>query len=663
MAAVDSMTTRLAREREEDDRVRRGGGSFGRSPKPPRAGPVDGERLHATLANVPHGLCMFDVDRRLVLSNSRYAEMYRLPAELLVPGTSLATIVAYRTRIGNAPANFPGYVTHDGIAFNQEGNSLFEFMLQDGRTIRINHLALEDGGYIATHEDVTEAVRSEARFHSIFDAVSEGIFILDAATACFTGANQAGCAMLGYLPGELIGRDVEVLASGAGAYTRDALVERIKRAITSGQPQRFDWQSRATDGRAFPVQIAMRFAAIGGDDVVLAIVRDLTEREAIEAQLRQSQKMEAIGQLTGGMAHDFNNLLSIIIGNLDFLAERMPVQPELQDLLKEALDAALQGADLTKRLLAFARVQPLQPKRLDINELIHRISRLLRRTLGESIEIVVDRGDGVWPVHVDPAQLEASLVNIANNARDAMPKGGVLTIATTNRILGEDYAAAHPGVTAGNYAMIKISDSGAGIPPENLGRIFEPFFTTKELGKGTGLGLSMVFGFIEQSGGHISVYSEVDVGTTFRLYLPPAPGAADTTRPQAVTPAERGGRETILAVEDNSGLRRILAGQLKELGYRLLEAEDGPTALRILDAEPVHLLLSDVVMPGGLSGYDLARVALARWPAMKVVLTSGFPETKLNSNGSNGPPTNLRLLVKPYRKAELARVLREALDG
>jgi len=407
----------------------------------------------------------------------------------------------------------------------------------------------------------------------------------------------------------------------------------------------------------------MRFAAVGGERLVLAIVRDLTEREAIEAQLRQAQKMEAIGQLTGGMAHDFNNLLSIIIGNLDFLAERLPPRPELHDLLKEALDAALQGADLTQRLLAFARLQPLQPKRIDLNDLTYRISRLLRRTLGESIEIVLDRGDRVWPVLVDPAQLEAGLVNIANNARDAMPNGGVLTITTSNRILDDDYAASHPGVIAGNYAMIEISDSGSGIPPEILGRIFEPFFTTKELGKGTGLGLSMVFGFIKQSGGHISVYSEVGVGTTFRLYLPPAAGTIDAARPHVVTPAEPRGRETVLAVEDNGGLRRILLGQLKELGYRVLEAEDGPTALRILEAEPVDLLFSDVVMPGGLSGYDLARTALARWPAMKVVLTSGFPETKLNGNGNNGLPTNLRLLVKPYRKAELARILRDALDG
>jgi nitrogen-specific signal transduction histidine kinase/CheY-like chemotaxis protein len=407
----------------------------------------------------------------------------------------------------------------------------------------------------------------------------------------------------------------------------------------------------------------MRYASIGGDEVVLAIVRDLSERDAIETQLRQAQKMEAIGQLTGGMAHDFNNLLSIIIGNLDFLAERLPPRPDLHELLKEALDAALQGADLNQRLLAFARLQPLQPKEVDINELTHRISRLLRRTLGESIEITLDRGDGIWPVLVDPAQLEASLVNIANNARDAMPSGGVLTIATTNRFLDEDYAAAHPGVVPGSYAMIEISDSGTGIAPEILGHIFEPFFTTKELGKGTGLGLSMVFGFIKQSGGHISVYSEVGVGTTFRLYLPPAAGAAETAGSEVITPAEPRGRETILAVEDNAGLRRILASQLKELGYRLLEAEDGPAALRILEAEQVDLLFTDVVMPGGLSGYDLARTALARWPAMKVVLTSGFPEVKLNGNGGNGPPTNLRLLVKPYRKAELARILREALDG
>jgi len=355
MSALDTPTAHLRHAHAATDGAKAPSTSSELDQQAP-ARHVEDERLGAALANVPHGLCMFDADKRLLLSNSRYGEMYSLPPELLLPGTPLARIVAYREQIGNAPVNFPGYATHDGIHFKKEGNSLFEFMLQDGRAIRVNHLVLKDGGYVATHEDVTDAVRSEARFRSIFDAVSEGIFILDAATGTFIDVNAPGCSMLGYTAEELIGKDVLALSSNIAPYTQQGIVEWIKKAAATGQPQRFDWQSKTKEGRIFPVQISMRFASIGGDEVVLAIVRDLSEREVIEAQLRQAQKMEAIGQLTGGMAHDFNNLLSIIIGNLDFLAERLPARPGLEEPVKEALDAALQGADLTQRLLAFARL-------------------------------------------------------------------------------------------------------------------------------------------------------------------------------------------------------------------------------------------------------------------------------------------------------------------
>src|SRR5258708_15289243 len=395
------MSALLRRPRAANDRVKSPNASSGLDQQAP-ARHIEEERLDAALANVPHGLCMFDADRRLLVCNSRYGEMYRLPPDLVLPGTPLAKIVAYRAQISNAPVNFPGYATHDGIDFSKEGNSLFEFRVQDGRTIRVNHLALKDGGYVATHEDVSAAVRNEARFRSIFDAVSEGIFILDAANATFIEVNKPGCLMLGYSAEELVGKDVQALSSEIAPYTRPGMVEWIEKAAATGQPQRFDWQSKTKDGRIFPVQISMRFAAIRGDEVVLAIVRDLTEREVIEAQLRQAQKMEAIGQLTGGMAHDFNNLLSIIIGNLDFLAERLPARPGLEEPVKEALDAALQGADLTKRLLAFARLQPRQPQRINLNELVLRMSKLLRRTLVGNIEITLDR-DGVWPVVADPA--------------------------------------------------------------------------------------------------------------------------------------------------------------------------------------------------------------------------------------------------------------------
>ena len=389
----------------------------------------------------------------------------------------------------------------------------------------------------------------------------------------------------------------------------------------------------------------------------------IAREHEIEAQLRQAQKMEAIGNLTGGMAHDFNNLLGVIIGNLDLLRSRRKggavVDPEIEQLSGEALDAALRGADLTKRLLAFARRQPLQPQRIDINEHVSEISKLVRRTLGDDIEIRLDLRADVWPVVADPAQLESTLVNIINNARDAMPKGGMLTIATSNRNLDEDYVSLHPELAPGSYVLIELNDTGTGIPPDVLSRIFEPFFTTKEQGKGTGLGLSMVFGFMKQSGGHINVYSETGHGTTFRLYLPRAANRA--AAPVVTTTSAPVGNETVLAVEDNEGLRRIAVRQLSDLGYRVIEAQDGASALRILESDQVDLLFTDVVMPGGWNGYTLAKHALMRWPALKILLTSGFAETK--RNGNDEAAEKMRLLTKPYRKDDLARAVREILDA
>jgi len=391
-----------------------------------------------------------------------------------------------------------------------------------------------------------------------------------------------------------------------------------------------------------------------------ALTSEISERKQAETHLVQAQKMEAIGNLTGGMAHDFNNLLGIIIGNLDLLRDRQSGDPDAHELTGEALDAALRGADLTRRLLAFARRQPLQPERADVNELIAGIVKLLERTLGEQIQITLDLNPDTWPVVVDPAQLESSLTNLATNARDAMPGGGQLIIGTGNRSLDADYASQHAEVQPGDYALIEVSDSGAGMAPEVATRIFEPFYTTKEPGKGTGLGLSMVFGFIKQSGGHINVYSEVGIGTIFRLYLRRADAGADAAG--AVLPAAppRGSGETVLAVEDNASLRRVVVRQLTELGYRVLEAEDVQTALRVLESEPVDLLFTDIVLPGGTSGYELARTALSRWPAIKIVLTSGFPEQKI-AGDANAP--NLRLLSKPYRRDELGRILRDVLDS
>jgi nitrogen-specific signal transduction histidine kinase/ActR/RegA family two-component response regulator len=411
------------------------------------------------------------------------------------------------------------------------------------------------------------------------------------------------------------------------------------------------------------MELAVGASPEAGKHAFVGIVRDVTERREMETQreqFRQSQKMEAVGQLTGGLAHDFNNLLAIIIGNLDMLREIRSEDRLTDELVRDALDSALRGADLTRRLLAFARRQPLQPERVDINEVIGAIVRLLARTLGENITIEMSLSPNVWPVQIDRAQFEAVIANLATNARDAMPRGGALLIDTRNGRLDAAYAAAHTDVTPGDYVVVEVSDSGTGMPSDILLRIFEPFFTTKEQGRGTGLGLSMVFGFMKQSGGHITVYSEPGKGTTFRLYLPRMQDTAAAQEDRSEVPASRGGNETILVVEDNAGLRRIVVRQLNEAGYRVLEAPDAEAAMTIIDSpEPIHLLLTDVVMPGAMDGRDLARVATARRPSLRTLLTSGFPDARWGGSASRA---GNRLLSKPYRKEELRRAVREVLD-
>ncbi len=390
---------------------------------------------------------------------------------------------------------------------------------------------------------------------------------------------------------------------------------------------------------------------------------EIAERQKAEAQLHQSQKMEALGQLTGGLAHDFNNHLGIIIGNLDLLGDGSTLTADQKELVDEALAASFNGAELTQRLLAFARRQPLRPARIDVNKLIEDIIRLLRRTLGERVEISLNLDPEIPPITADPSQLETAIANLANNARDAMPKGGRLTITTGVRYLDAEYATEHAEVAPGGYVLIEVSDTGTGMPPEVIARVFEPFFTTKEPGKGTGLGLSMVFGFMKQSDGHINVYSEPGRGTTFRLYLRPDEALVEDAEAAAADSGQLvGAGERILVVEDNVKLRAVLVRQLNELGYAVSAAENGAVALALLDGgDEIDLLLSDVVMPGKIDGYQLARAFVERRPGTRVLLISGFPGSRLAEIDELG--IGFRLLDKPYRKRDLARVLREVLTG
>ncbi len=518
-------------------------------------------------------------------------------------------------------------------------------------------------------EIARRAEQAERTLRDAIESVPAGIVICDAADRiALTNQDVRGrfpeCSAL--LSGNCTFEEFTRAAVAAGIYP-DAtgneeawLAERMRRhraaAGATEDAQRGGRWVLATERRMSDGGVAI----IGVDVTPLKSAQEALI--ATQKQLVQAQKMEAIGNLTGGMAHDFNNLLGVIIGNADLLREGLKAQPEMNELVTDVLEAALRGAELTARLLAFARRQPLRPERIEVNKLVSDITKLLQRTLGEHIEISLDLAPNLWLTEVDPAQLESAITNLATNARDAMHKGGRLMIATRNAHLDADYADQHLETKPGDYVMVEVSDTGSGIPPELVGRIFEPFFTTKEQGKGTGLGLSMVFGFIRQSGGHINVYSEPGVGTTFRLYLPRDAHEGVAAPAQAAPLSTEGGGETILVVEDNAKLLATVVKQLAGLGYRLLTAEGPAAAMAIIEnGGPIDLLLSDVIMPGGMSGLELARSAVSRRPDLKVLLTSGFPDTRFGDDSNR--KLDWPLLSKPYRKEELARAVRATLDG
>jgi signal transduction histidine kinase len=400
--------------------------------------------------------------------------------------------------------------------------------------------------------------------------------------------------------------------------------------------------------------------------LVPAIQRELREaevrreRRSAEEQLHRAQRMEAIGQLTGGLAHDFNNLLAIIVGNLDMILEEFELPPPAKRLADAALRAGLRGADLTRHLLAFARRQSLEARVFDVNELVRGMAELLRRTLGEQIDMRMVLAEDLPPVLADAAQLESACLNLAINARDAMPNGGKLVIETENVVLDGEYTARNADVTPGSYVALAVSDSGTGIPSDILDKVFEPFFTTKTGERGTGLGLSMVYGFAKQTGGHVRIYSEVGHGTTVRLYLPvarsgdrPSIEEAPEELPAPALPA------VVLVVEDNPDVRSVTVAQLSSLGYSPIEADSAAAALAILESsQPVDLLFTDIIMPGGMSGIDLAAAAEKIRPGLKVLYASGFPGASMEDRFA---AIRNALLIKPFRRTDLGRKIRDIM--
>jgi PAS domain S-box-containing protein len=498
-----------------------------------------------------------------------------------------------------------------------------------------------------------------ARLKTLLDSSPLPIFSLDAAGRVATW-NAAAERIFGYAAADAIGQTFAALPENAG--NAFATVHQRVMAGERVQDLQMRWVHR--DGRALDVAHSgapVRDTGEQGPGAVY-ISEDVTEPRKLERQLAQSQKMEAVGQLTGGVAHDFNNILTVITGTIEILAEGVADRPDLAAITQLIDEAAARGAGLTSQLLAFARKQPLQPHETDINALMVEAASLLRPTLGEQIEIESMLEDAAWPALVDRSQLVTAVLNLAINARDAMPGGGKLTLETGNVMFDDAYAEQNAEAQPGPYVMVAVSDTGTGIPAALRDKVFEPFFTTKEVGKGTGLGLSMVYGFVKQSGGHVKIYSEEGFGTTIKLYLPRAAGEAKPVAEAAPTAPRATGHESILVVEDDRMVRDYVVGQLRSLGYAATAASNAAEALKILDggAAP-DLLFTDVIMPGGVDGRQLADQARRRRPSLKVLFTSGYTQTAIVHHGRLDP--GVLLLAKPYRKIDLARKIRTALDG
>src|SRR3989454_2815827 len=388
--------------------------------------------------------------------------------------------------------------------------------------------------------------------------------------------------------------------------------------------------------------------------------QEKAERKQLEQQLRQAQKMEAIGQLTGGIAHDFNNMLTVILGYSELLLKSLPTDAPLRDDVEQVKEAGERASLLTKQLLAFSRKQVLQPKVLDLNTVLTNMDRMLQRLIGEDIALVAVPAPGLWHVYADPSQIEQVMMNLAVNARDAMPNGGKLTIETANVQLDDAYAHQHGPVQPGSYVMLAVSDTGCGMDRETQARIFEPFFTTKEPGKGTGLGLSTVYGIVKQSGGYVWVYSEVGRGTAFKIYLPRGEGAVETVEPGVAPARTVRGSEMILLVEDDRAVRVLARSTLQAHGYTVLEAHHGKHALQVYEqhAGPIHLLVTDVVMPE-MSGRELADRLKPSRPNMKVLFMSGYTDKAIVHHGELDP--GAAFLQKPFTPDALARKVREVL--
>ena len=497
-----------------------------------------------------------------------------------------------------------------------------------------------------------ELARSESELRGVLDAALDAMVILDE-DGRFVDANPAAETLFGRARQAIVGRRFSEV------FPSDPHLEGHWQSFRLGGRRGGEFALTRPDGTVRDVDY--RASAEFRPDRHLVVLRDVTEQRQLEALLRHSQKMEAVGRLAGGVAHDFNNMLSVITGHVEYLLKGMAEKDPLRRNAGEVLAAARRATGLTRQLLAFSRKQVLQPRALDLNEVVLGLESMLRRMIREDVELAT-RLDARRPVLADPGQLEQAVLNLAVNARDAMPSGGRLTIETRDVELDEAYARQRADVRAGPYVLLALSDTGHGMTPEVIARIFEPFFTTKEPGRGTGLGLASVYGAIKQTGGHVAVYSEPGRGTTFKLYLPPSPAAVPVPAPVVPKPVPVGGSETILLVEDEDALRGLAKEVLEDAGYRVLAAGNGLEALQLAQghAGTIHLLLTDVVMPG-MGGPELAHGVVGARPEARVLYVSGYADSAIVRHGAL--QEGVAFLHKPFSAEALTRKVREILDA
>lgn len=519
-------------------------------------------------------------------------------------------------------------------------------------------------GYIGSCVDITDHRQaqtafqeSEERFRALIENASDLITVIDR-NAFIRFQSPAVIRMLGYTPEIMTGQN-------ALAYVHPDDIEEVTAAINRvvaqiGVSVSVEYRFRHADGSWRILQsVGRTLPAQTEDGFVVVNSRDLTESRKLEEQFHQAQKMEAVGQLAGGVAHDFNNLLSVIAGYSELINLRLEPGDPLKEPISEILQASRRAAALTRQLLTFSRQQVLELKVLDLNAVVADTEKMLQRLIGEDVRLTTTLSPDIHSVRIDPGQLGQVILNLAVNARDAMPRGGQLTIETRNVALDEHYARLHPETTPGNYVQLSVSDTGAGMPVEVQARIFEPFFTTKGVGRGTGLGLSVVHGIVKQAGGQIGVYSELGIGTTLKIYLPAVPDRASKTSPAEPERLASGG-EIILLVEDDDSVRRLTAKALEYLGYTVLKAASGQEALTLAEEQGgvIDLLLTDVVMPE-ISGNQLASMLVERYPRLKVLYQSGYTDDAVVRHGIL--QTDVAFLQKPFSLASLADKVREVL--